>query len=329
MILILSEQYDSTTTEICRWLRFHGDNFLRINKEDIISDFYLNISNNIIYFTFRVGEIIIDSRSITFYYYRRGEFNFGKKNTIDLFSNDLDKFFEYFLKNDIKDISFIIDVILKLNNTPYFGDYLKNRLNKLEVLYYAKYKCGIEIPNTYITTSSYHLPQDKIMITKGISDNISGESRREVISFGSHNILVDSNKIDFKNIFPSLFQDYINKEIEIRVFFWNTLFFPLAIISQNNEKTKVDFRNYDREKPNRNIPIVLPNDLKRKLKKLLKILDINSGSIDLILEKDSNKYYFLEINPVGQYGGLSTKGNFYIEKLIAKYISNENKKYQK
>jgi len=38
----------------------------------------------------------------------------------------------------------------------------------------------------------------------------------------------------------------------------------------------------------------------KKLKKLFTILDLNSGSIDLILEKDTKKYIFLEINPVGQ-----------------------------
>lgn len=177
---------------------------------------------------------------------------------------------------------------------------MKHRLNKLEVLYYAKFNCGLDIPATYITTSSFHLPQSKTLITKGISDNISGESLKDSISFESQTNIVDLNEINFTNSFPSLFQEYIIKEFEIRVFYWKKHFYPLAIKSQNNEKTKIDFRNYDSEKPNRNIPIKLPKELLKKLKKLFTILDLNSGSIDLILEKDTKKYIFLEINPVGQ-----------------------------
>lgn len=40
MILILSERFDNTTSEICKWLHYFGEDFIRINKEDIISDFY-------------------------------------------------------------------------------------------------------------------------------------------------------------------------------------------------------------------------------------------------------------------------------------------------
>lgn len=40
MILILSEQFDNTTSEICKWLPYFGEDFVRINKEDIISEFF-------------------------------------------------------------------------------------------------------------------------------------------------------------------------------------------------------------------------------------------------------------------------------------------------
>lgn len=37
-----------------------------------------------------------------------------------------------------------------------------------------------------------------------------------------------------------------------------------------------------------------------------------------------NNFYFLEINPVGQFGMVSGPCNYKIEKLIAKYIIENN-----
>ena len=51
-------------------------------------------------------------------------------------------------------------------------------------------------------------------------------------------------------------------------------------------------------------------------------LELNSGSIDLILDK-KNRFVFLEINPIGQFGMTSFPCNYSIEKEIAKYLCNE------
>lgn len=43
----------------------------------------------------------------------------------------------------------------------------------------------------------------------------------------------------------------------------------MAIFSQNDDQTKVDFRNYNINKPNRNVPFMLPNELESKIKLLM------------------------------------------------------------
>jgi hypothetical protein len=47
-------------------------------------------------------------------------------------------------------------------------------------------------------------------------------------------------------------------------------------------------------------------------------LNINCGSLDFI--KNKNDFYFLEINPVGQFLGLSAICNYLLEKEIAEYL---------
>lgn len=96
----------------------------------------------------------------------------------------------------------------------------------------------------------------------------------------------------------------------------------MSIFSQNNNKTKIDFRNYDFKKPNRMVPYRIDETLKQKLTSLMKEVCLNMGSIDLLKSKNG-KIYFLEINPVGQYGFVSESCNYNIDREIAKFLIDE------
>ena len=48
----------------------------------------------------------------------------------------------------------------------------------------------------------------------------------------------------------------------------------MAIFSQSNEQTKVDFRKYDEEKPNKCEPFQLPKTIEENLKKVFKELNL-------------------------------------------------------
>ncbi|MDP3927797.1 MAG: hypothetical protein Q8R57_02120 [Bacteroidota bacterium] len=111
----------------------------------------------------------------------------------------------------------------------------------------------------------------------------------------------------------------INKRFEIRVFFLHDLIFASAIFSQNDEKTIVDFRNYNIDKPNRIVPIKLPIDTTLMIKSIMASINMNSGSIDIIYDEKKN-YVFLEINPVGQFQQVSYPCNYFLEREIAKIL---------
>ena len=131
---------------------------------------------------------------------------------------------------------------------------------------------------------------------------------------------------DLKNIpnffFPSLFQEYIEKKLEIRTFFMDGQFFSMAMFTQQDSKTTIDFRNYNFKSPIRTVPFKLPEIVENKLIALFELLNLKSGSIDIILSK-KNEYVFLEINPVGQFGMVSYPCNYYLEKKIANKLINE------
>ncbi len=89
----------------------------------------------------------------------------------------------------------------------------------------------------------------------------------------------------------------------------------MAIFSQNDDKTKVDYRNYNIEKPNRCAPYSLPQSVESKLFSLMKKIGLNMGSIDMIVTKNT-EFVFLEVNPTGQFGWVSENCNYYLEQEI-------------
>jgi D-alanine-D-alanine ligase-like ATP-grasp enzyme len=65
--------------------------------------------------------------------------------------------------------------------------------------------------------------------------------------------------------------------------------------------------------------IIYLKAIKIKLKKLMKELQLVSGSFDIIVTK-TGEYIFLEVNPIGQFSQVSIPCNYYLEKRIALYL---------
>ena len=78
-------------------------------------------------------------------------------------------------------------------------------------------------------------------------------------------------------------------------------------------------RHYDDEKPNFCTAFELPEDLNQKLILLMKRLNLMTGSIDMI-KSTNGLYYFLEVNPIGQYGEISESLNYGLDEEIANFL---------
>lgn len=201
--------------------------------------------------------------------------------------------------------------------------------NKLIVLEMAK-NIGINIPESFLFTRKKDVLEKikvKSLITKAASDGIY--IFNDDYSYYTYTELMDNKNLKKlpDTFFPSLFQVNINKKFEIRSFFLGDQFFSMAIFSQNSQQTKIDFRKYNQTMPNRKIPDKLPKKMEESLKILMKNLDLNTGSIDLIVDKNDN-FYFLEVNPVGQFGMVSNPCNYMLEKKVALSLVNKNFSYE-
>jgi ATP-GRASP peptide maturase of grasp-with-spasm system len=193
-------------------------------------------------------------------------------------------------------------------------------INKLSVLKKAS-ELGIMIPSTYIITSKKDFNKiQKPLITKAI--NNVGTISVDGHSFAGYTTELNDLPEKVGDKFgPSLFQNLIDKKYEIRAFLLSGKFYSMAIFSQNDPQTSIDFRRYNHQAPNRTVPFNLPVDLEEKLLKLANHFNLRTGSFDLI-KTTENHYVFLEINPGGQFGMVSYPCNYHLEKILALDLIN-------
>ncbi|WP_166384250.1 grasp-with-spasm system ATP-grasp peptide maturase [Polaribacter sp. 11A2H] len=315
MILILSTPTDYDTQAVIDWLQYKNAIFFRLNDEDImtgntifnldpvtIENSYIQTKNKFIYL-----------KDVKIVWYRKFGFfesykdQFGAKNDITSYINS--------------EFSVIRTNIIKILEKKKWLFNRNNMLTKLEILNFAN-KFDIKIPNTIVTSdkkilSTFFNNNSKSVISKSLGEGKHIEYNNKTYPFYTQKI---ENIERISDTFsPSLFQSYIEKEYELRVFFLENNFYSMVIFSQNNEKTKIDFRNYDFQNPNKVGPYKLPKEIEEKLVKLMNFLGLNTGSIDLVKGLDGS-YYFLEVNPSGQFGMTSFPCNYNLHKKIATYL---------
>ena len=335
MILLLGSSDDGFTTFVAEWLYFYQKEYVVLFSNDerakIIS---MNIPKEEILIQKNKKVFnILDAKAIL--NRRRGfsmksiNVNEKIKNVVFLDSND-----SYHVQHRKDELRYLIDYIhfmLKEKTKIIIGGFNKNDVNKLEILKIAN-SCGLEIPESYIFTSKSDVldfmtrkkQENKCIITKPLSQGVY----RILPKIGYYNYVERLTSSNIKKIpdtfFPSLFQIEIKKKYELRIFYLNGICYSMAIFSQGNKNTEVDFRKPNLDKPdNRKVPYQLPTDISNKINDLMNRIGLNTGSIDMIVD-ESGRYVFLEVNPVGQILMTSYPCNFYLEQLVAKQLIDNN-----
>lgn len=300
MILIKSRNQEITTNEIIKRLISINKPFLRINEDEI---FEISVINKKIFLNSDKSSFYLDD--ITSVWYRRGGLKFKnliyKNEAVNQHMNEV----QYWLE----------DFVLKtLENKRIINKQSNASVNKLLVLQKAK-DIGLKVPEYFLATNTDDVVLNKT-ITKTFSEDLYLPNIYKNTEALSHtNVVTEFDKNDF---YPSFFQEKIEKDFEIRSFYLNGKIWSFAIFSQNDEQTKVDYRKYNKTKPNRNVSYNLPKEIEEKIDVLMKSFDLNCGSLDFM--KSGNDFHFLEINPVGQFISLSFLTNTNLDIEIANYL---------
>ena len=312
-IIILSENNDWSTNDVMKWGKAKNYDVRRINYDDRNLQIY--ISTNCVHVSTSFDTFFIEPDNVC--WFRRADF---PSIYINSEINPIEQEKKIFGFGEKRQIYYALKYWI-INNCNYSSGFFSDTFNKIDVLLKAK-KAGIRVPNWIVTAnkdyaisfakhyesiackpfSTFFLHTENV-IYKNLTERFTCS---ELQSFSPYFI-------------PRIFQQYIEKKYELRSFYFHGTFFTYAILSQNNPKTTIDFRNYDHDTPNRSIPFNLPTEYSMKLELLMKMLQLDTGSCDILVDYNDD-YYFLEVNPVGQFGDGSYKCNFNIEEFIVNIL---------
>lgn len=313
LILILSKSTDLATQNVCKWLRKMNKEFIFIHENRPVT--IQSISNHDIGFLLDEENRKFYLSEINSYWYRRG--NFSLRDNFDVSNEALNEFVTANVRAE--QTAALQYIHYYLTQIPNLASIFNSNVNKLEVLIKAEQK-GLKTPDFLYTTQKQELKQfyDQYqnVIYKTVAPGIRSPFHKILTSTLTGKLNLQDLELLPKNFEASLFQVQIEKKYEIRSFLLEGEIHSVAIISQLNEQTKIDYRNYDKAHPNRNVPYKLPEKINTELIQLASELGLKTCSFDLI-QSTSGQLYFLEVNPVGQFGNVSYHRNGYIEKKIA------------
>lgn len=323
MIVIHSQRDEATTDDVLDWLYYFGvEQVVRINGNNPVNTKTLRINNH------RQNSNLSDDAEhslINAYWYRRGHLVCTLPDQIKPgypgFAAYLEKEYDQFIKA-------ISQVYHQYRNINSYEDTGTNKLANLA----TAAGLGLLIPDTLVTADVKEIKAFAALypriITKAIAHNrIAATIDSDTyINIAVDTAIFDQDMIDAlsaeQHFLPAVFQQYLEKKYELRIFYFHGRLYSMAIFSQLNEATRIDFRKHDRETPNRCVPYQLPDDLENKLGSFMQRIVMNSGSIDMVVTP-SDDYVFLEVNPVGQLQWLSANCNYPVEREIAKFLLHD------
>lgn len=328
MIIILSGDGDVSTDFVVEYLSNLQYDFIRINSYELLNEkLCISSRNNKTELIFS-GQVI-DLDEVGAVWYRKFGFFYKSEQY-----KKLTALFNMEVANNIsKEFTSVLETIVKIFSDKNWITHPSTiGINKFDVIREAQ-RLDIDTPDSYLINSKDYLldiVSNDECIAKSIRDPWIIRSGTKSIKrpYSMFTSILDQQEIEHisSHFFPSLVQNKIDKDFEIRAFYLAGKFYSMAIFSQLDSQTSVDFRRYNWTKPNRRTPYELPLELAGKLKKLMRHYGFNCCSIDIIKGKDG-KYYLLEINPTGQFGMVDFPCNYGLHMKVAQHLIYLDRKY--
>ena len=275
-ILIITCSYDKTIDYIIEKNKYRA-NFFRFNV-DLFADYGITISNS--YWEISYRNNTINSNTTLSIYYRKPTFP------------DTSDFAPEYRRIINSDILAIIDGLANsfsgvVLTKPYL---LRQAENKIFQLIYAK-SHSILMPKSFIGNNDYWKCINDQRIIKPIS--VGKIETSSGIAIIQTNLMHENDSYDSPELTPVYIQEYIKKSFEVRITVVDDDFFAVKIVSDN----MIDWRAGNN---NQYEIIDIPIEIKKCIKMMMKDFQLRFGAIDYIVDVDG-KWYFLEINPNGQW----------------------------
>lgn len=298
--LIISNRNDFTSDYICVELRRLCKNYLRINRDEFASyQIVWDVNKNRLTIGIEGVQYLIEDTLRGVYFRAPVYIRYYEKSTLEeqLYKSQ----WMAFIKNLM-----CFEKAIWINHpvATYKAE------NKMLQLKYAQ-EIGLLIPQTWVTNEKIaFLEDDKCYAVKSIDTLLLRQGNKEAFLYT--NIMRGKEIIEADlTMAPVVVQELLNPKIDIRVTVIGEKVFTAEIL-KNGKGTFGDWRKAKDDV--QFIPASLPADIKDKCIALVQKLGLIYGGIDLALV--NGKYYFIEINPTGEWAWLVESAGFEIDQAI-------------
>lgn len=301
--LVLSSTIDYSSDLICAELEKRERSYLRINR-DLFPEYEIVYALQDDAIKIKLGGIwyFLGTESVRSIYFRAPVFlrTTGKARTVE---EQLKRSqWSAFIRNLI-----VLDKAVWINH-PVATYRAENKLYQLKV---AK-KCGLVVPETYLGNS---LPQNistnSMYIVKSLDTALFYDDGKEMFTYST--MVSGQELLDAEiKLAPVIVQEYLSPKIDLRVTVVGNRIFAVTITKQGVALVG-DWRKSNKDNLNYT-PVELPQITKEQIMMLMQNLDLSFGGIDFALVGDT--YYFIEVNPTGEWGWLASSARMPIDKAI-------------
>ncbi len=180
---------------------------------------------------------------------------------------------------------------------------------------------GLKTPRTLVTNDpaavrAFAEECGGDVVTKMLSSFAVHEGGREQVVFTNPLSAQDLAELDGLDLCPMVFQERVEKRLELRVTVLGERVFTASIDSTSRERARHDWRREGVAMLGEWRAFELPAAVERKVLALQDALGLNYGALDFILTPDE-RLVFLEINPVGEFFWLERVPGFPLSDAIA------------
>lgn len=307
MILCITHSQDFYNIDVFfEYLTSKNISYFRLNSDRLNHLQKINISEDSFELTDEFGNTV-HSDAITGVWHR-------KAWRISV-PEELDQEYEKIFLNEYGSLRY--NLITTLENIPWINPYENERKidgNKMLQLKIAQ-RNNLTVPRTVFSnneekiTAFFHQYCQGRAIAKlhGVTaKTMTGEN------LVSTTIIEEDTLENISDIVycPMIFQPYIDKKYELRIIYVDGEFFTGKINNSENADWRVAQDDYFWS------AYELPENIKANLTSMMKEMGLYMGAIDMIKARDG-AYYFLEVNPQGEWGMLQKELGFPIAERIA------------
>lgn len=315
MLLLVTNQRDITTDYIVLELKRRGIDYFRLNTELLPSS--LCRMSNLFKSDWKIiiNDKAIQGADITGAYFRRP----GKPEVSNSNDQDVSAYIELEWASFLKSLYMRLDDLWL--NSPTNIILAEDKPRQLLLAN----ELGFNIPETIISNDiddAKEFSQDGDIIIKPLRQSLFKSEHQEKVIFTSRIMSSELNSKEEFSVVPMIVQKEIKKKYDVRVTVVGSKIFPVAIYSQEKSDTEVDWR-YGAHTDLKYQRISLPDKLNEKCIELTKKLGLKFGAIDLICDLN-NKFWFLEINPNGQWAWIENQTGCPISGAIVDELIKNN-----